>query len=53
MDFVNLVLNSAILIGIIRIGMALSEMKELYRLAMFESDLPEDLKRYIDREKGY
>jgi hypothetical protein len=52
MEFVLLVLNVAILVLMIRIHMALCQIRELCNLIVYEDSLPEDLRRYIDGRWG-
>lgn len=49
MDVVILILLIFIIIGMIRLGMAMSSIHETFKMVMFEDDLPEDLRRYRDK----
>lgn len=47
MEVIGLILHVITIIGIFRLCMAVSEMRETIKLVMFEADVPDDLKRFI------
>lgn len=52
MEVINLILHLISIISLIALTHAIREMYEIVKLMMYENDIPEDLRRYINEKGG-